>query len=174
MAWIIDPAHSQVGFSVKHMMVTTVHGRFRSYRGQIDFNPEAPLETKASIEIDVASVDTSNADRDGHLRTGDFFHAEEHPTITFKTTKIEPESDGFKVHGDLTMRGITKPIVLDAELSGVAKNGYGKTILGLSASGTIKRQDFGVSFHQLLETGGLAVADKVKLEIDVQAYREEE
>lgn len=172
MAWVIDSVHSHVGFSVKHMMVTTVRGRFTSYRGRIDFDPKDPSKATVEAEIDVASVDTDNADRDNHLRTGDFFDAEHHPKMLFKSTSIEPKGDLFVVHGDLTLRGVTKAITLDVEVAGVAMNPYGKEVAGMSATGVLRRQDFGLNFHQLLDTGGVAVGDKVKVEIEVQASQE--
>lgn len=174
MAWVIDPMHSQVGFSVKHMMVTTVRGRFSSYRGKIEFDPKAPTKGSVEVEIDVKSVETGQADRDNHLRTGDFFDVANHPTMTFKSTSVEQKSDDeLVVHGDLTLRGVTKPVDLAVELGGVAKNTYGKMVVGMTATTTIKRQDFGVNFHQVLETGGVAVSDKVKIELEIQAYQEE-
>jgi polyisoprenoid-binding protein YceI len=172
--WIIDTAHTHVGFSVKHMMVTTVRGQFKSYRGALTLDVQDFARSRFEGEIDVASVDTGNADRDAHLRTSDFFDAPNHPTIAFKSTRIEPKSEGeYVVTGDLTIRGVTKPVTLEVELHGTSKNPYGKTVAGLSARGTINRKDFGVSFNALLETGGVAVGEKVKLEIDLEAVQVE-
>jgi polyisoprenoid-binding protein YceI len=169
MAWVIDNVHSHVGFSVKHMMVTTVRGQFRQYRGTLRLDPKDFTRSTFEGAIDVASIDTGNADRDTHLRTNDFFDAPNHPTITFKSSRIEPKGEGeYTVHGDLTIRGVTKPIALDVEFGGTGKNPYGKTVAGVSARGTINRKDFGVSFNALLETGGVAVGEKVKLEVDVE------
>ena len=170
MTWQIDNVHSHVGFSVKHMMVTTVRGQFRNYRGKVNIDPTDFTRSTFEGEIDVASVDTGNPDRDNHLRTGDFFDAQNHPTITFKSTKIEATDDGqYAVTGAITIRGVTKPIVLDVEYLGTAKNPYGKTVAGLSVRGTLNRKDFGVNFNAVLETGGVAVGEKVKLEVDVEA-----
>jgi polyisoprenoid-binding protein YceI len=175
MSWSIDTVHTHVGFSVKHMMVTTVRGQFRSYRGTLRLDAKDFARSKFEGEIDVASIDTGNVDRDNHLRTNDFFDAANHPKITFKSTRIEPKSDAeYTVHGDLTIRGVTKPVALDVEFHGTSKNPYGKTVAGLSASGTINRKDFGVSFNALLETGGVAVAEKVKLDLDVELIAAEE
>jgi polyisoprenoid-binding protein YceI len=169
MAWVIDNVHSHVGFSVKHMMVTTVRGQFRQYRGTLRLDPKDFTRSTFEGAIDVASIDTGNADRDTHLRTNDFFDAPNHPTITFKSSRIEPKGEGeYTVHGDLTIRGVTKPIALDVEFGGTGKNPYGKTVAGVSARGTINRKDFGVHFNALLETGGVAVGEKVKLEVDVE------
>jgi polyisoprenoid-binding protein YceI len=169
MKWTVDPVHSHVGFSVRHMMVTTVRGAFTSYSGTLELDPADFTRSRITGEIDAASVDTKNADRDNHLRTNEFFDVANHPKITFTSTRIEPKDDGYVVHGDLTIRGVTKPVALDVEYGGTSKNPYGQTVAGLSATGTINRKDFGVQFHALLETGGVAVGDKVKLEIEVQA-----
>jgi polyisoprenoid-binding protein YceI len=175
MTWSIDTVHSHVGFSVKHMMVATVRGQFKSYSGTLRLDPKDFTRSRFEGEIDVASVDTGNVDRDNHLRTNDFFDAPNHPKITFKSARIEPKADGeYAVHGDLTIRGVTKPVSLDVEFHGTSKNPYGKTVAGLSARGTIHRKDFGVSFNAVLETGGVAVAEKVKLEIDLEAVAAEE
>jgi polyisoprenoid-binding protein YceI len=170
MAWVIDKVHSHVGFTVKHMMVTTVRGQFRDYRGTLRLDPKDFTRSTFEGEIDVASIDTGNADRDAHLRTNDFFDAPNHPKITFKSTRIEAKGEGeYAVHGDLTIRGVTKPITLDVEFGGTGKNPYGKTVAGFGARGVINRKDFGVSFNAPLETGGVIVGEKVKLELDVEA-----
>lgn len=174
MPWILDTVHSHVGFSVKHAMVSTVRGQFKSYRGELNIDPQDFTRSTFQGEIDVASIDTNNADRDNHLRTNDFFDATNHPKITFKSTGITSKGDGeYAVTGDLTIRGVTKPISLNVEFSGTAKNPYGKTVSGFSARGEINRKDFGVSFNALLETGGVIVSDKVKLELDIEAVHEE-
>lgn len=175
MSWLIDNVHTHVGFSVKHMMVTTVRGQFKAYRGQIALDPQDFTRSRFEGEIEVASVETGNADRDNHLRTSDFFDAPNHPRITFSSTRIEAKGDGeYLVHGDLTIRGVSRPVALDVEYHGTAKNPWGKTVAGLSARGTINRKDFGVSYNALLETGGVAVGEKVKLEIDVEAVYAED
>ena len=173
MAWNLDSTHSHVGFSVKHMMVTTVRGQFKTYSAK--FNLDATDFAKSTFEgeIDVASIDTANADRDVHLRTNDFFDAPNHPKIKFKSTSIESKGGSdYIVHGDLTIRGIMKPVALVAEFFGTSKNPYGKTVAGLSAHTTVNRKDFGVNFNAVLETGGIAISDKVTLELDLQAVQE--
>jgi polyisoprenoid-binding protein YceI len=175
MPWNLDPVHTHIGFSVKHMMVTTVRGQFRAYRGTVRLDPKDFARSSFEGEIDVASIDTGVADRDNHLRSNDFFDAPNHPKIKFKSSRIEPKGDGeFVVHGDITIRGVTRPIALDVEFHGTSKNPYGKTVAGLTASGTVNRKDFGVSFNALLETGGVAVGEKVKLEVEVEAVYAEE
>jgi polyisoprenoid-binding protein YceI len=169
MSWIIDNVHTHVGFSVKHMMVTTVRGQFREYRGTLALDTADFTRSSFEGEIDVASIDTGNGQRDDHLRTNDFFDAPNHPKITFKSTSIEPKGDGeYVVHGDLTIRGVTKPVTFDVEFHGTSKNPWGKTVAGLSARGTVNRKDFGVSYNALLEAGGVAVGEKVKIEIDAE------
>jgi len=173
-SWAIDTVHTHVGFSVKHMMVTTVRGQFRTYRGTVKLDPKDFLKSTFEGEIDVASVDTGNNDRDNHLRTNDFFDVANHPKISFKSKKIELKDEGeYVVHGDITIRGVTKPVALEVEFHGVSKNPYGKTVAGVSAKTTINRKDFGVNFNALLETGGVAVGEKVKLEVDAELIYEE-
>jgi polyisoprenoid-binding protein YceI len=170
MSFIIDSVHSHVGFSVKHMMVSTVRGQFRKFDGKIRLDADNFAKSSFEGEIDVASIDTGNSDRDNHLRTNDFFDAPNHPKITFKSTNIVARGGNeYLVHGDLTIRGVTKPVALDVEFSGTAKNPYGKTVAGLSASAVVNRKDFGVNFNAILETGGVAVGEKVKLELELEA-----
>ncbi len=174
MGFKVDTIHTHVGFSVKHLMVTTVRGQFRSYRGSVKLDPKDFSKSSFEGEIDVASVDTGNEDRDNHLRTNDFFDVANHPKITFKSTKIVLKDGGeYTVTGDFTMRGVTKPISFDVEFLGVSKNPYGKTVAGLSAKATINRKDFGVNFNAVLEAGGLAISENVKVEIDVELLHDE-
>ena len=172
MIWTVDPIHSHVGFSVRHMMVTTVRGTFSTYSGTFELDPADFTKSTISGQIEVASIDTKNADRDNHLRTGDFFDVANHPKITFASTRIEAKGDGYVVHGDLTIRGVTHAVALDVEYAGTSKNPYGQTVAGVSATGSLNRRDFGLVYNALLETGGVAVSDKVKLEIEVQARSE--
>ncbi len=169
MSWSIDTVHTHVSFSARHMMVTTVRGQFKEYRGAVKLDPADFTRSTFEGEIDVASIDTGNSQRDDHLRTSDFFDAPNHPKILFKSTRIEPKGDGeFVVHGDITIRGVTKPLALEVEFHGTSKNPWGKTVAGLSARGTVNRKDFGVSYNAVLEAGGVAVSEKVKLEIDAE------
>jgi polyisoprenoid-binding protein YceI len=151
------------------MMVSTVRGQFKAYRGTLDLDTNDFTRSRFTGEIDVASIDTGSPDRDAHVRTNDFFDAASHPKITFASTRIEKKGDGYVVHGDLGIRGVTRPVALEVEFLGTSKNPYGKTVAGMSVRGTINRKDFGVSFNAILETGGVAVSDKVKLEVDVEA-----
>jgi len=177
MSWTIDPAHSRVGFAIKHMMISTVRGEFTEFEGEITLDEQDPSRSQATGRVTVSSIDTGNAERDGHLRSADFFDAEKHPTITFVSRRIEPQSgDSFRVTGDLTMHGVTKELTLDAELTAPAKDPWGNMRRGVNLTGSLNRKDFGLTWNQALETGGFLVDDKVKLEIDlevVQASREE-
>jgi polyisoprenoid-binding protein YceI len=173
MSWVIDKVHSHVGFTVRHMMVATARGQFKEYGGTLSLDAADFSKSVFEGSIDVASIDTGNADRDNHLRANDFFDVPNHPKITYKSSRIEPKGEGeFVVHGDLTIRGVTKPLALEVEFHGTSKNPYGKTVAGLSAHGTINRKDFGVAFNIALETGGFALADKVKLELNIELVQE--
>jgi polyisoprenoid-binding protein YceI len=175
MAWKIDTVHSHVSFSVKHMMVTTVRGKFGSYRGSVRLDPKDFTRSSFEGEIDVASIDTGNVDRDNHLRTNDFFDAANHPKITFKSTAIEPKGEGeYLVRGDITIRGVTRPVALDVEYRGTSKSPYGQTLTGIGVTGSLNRKDFGVNFNAPLETGGVVVGEKVKLELDIEAIQVDE
>lgn len=170
MPWTIDTLHTHVGFSVKHMMISTVRGQFKTYAGTFDLDPKDFTKSKFAGEVEVASVDTGVADRDNHLRTSDFFDVANHPKITFTSTSIEAKGEGeYAVTGDLTMRGVTKPVTFAVEFGGVHKNPWGKTVAGVSAHATISRKEFGVAWGAVLETGGVVVGDKVKIEIEAEA-----
>ena len=170
MTWTVDSVHSHVGFSVRHMMVTTVRGQFHTYSGQASLDATDFTKSSFSGEIDVTSIDTANSDRDNHLRTGDFFDVARFPKIGFTSSAITKQGDGeFKVTGQLTLRGVTKPVELVVEFAGTSKNPRtGQTVAGLSARGSISRKDYGMEFNAVLDTGGLMVSDGVKLELDLQ------
>jgi polyisoprenoid-binding protein YceI len=165
----IDPTHTELGFAVRHMAVSKVRGRFSTFEGTIDI-AENPAESKVSVTIEAGSVDTRDENRDGHLKTNDFFDVENHPTWKFVSTSVEPEGPSeFKVVGDLTIRGVTRPVTLDATLEGVVKDPYGNHRVGFSASTSINRDDFGVAFGAVMEAGGLVVAKKVDIQIELEA-----
>jgi polyisoprenoid-binding protein YceI len=170
MPFQIDKAHSHVGFSVKHVMVSTVRGQFKDYSGTLKLDTKDFTRSQFEGEVDVASVDTGNADRDQHLRTNDFFDVPNHPKLTFRSTGIVAKGEGeYEVRGDITIRGVTKPIALEVEFLGTSTTPYGKSVAGFSARGSLNRKDFGVAFNAVLETGGVAVSDKVKIEVDIEA-----
>jgi len=167
--YAIDGSHTQVGFAVRHMAVSKVRGRFSTFEGTLDL-AEDPVDSKVSLTIDANSVDTRDENRDNHLRTSDFFDVANHPTWTFVSTAVQPDSPTkWKVQGDLTIRGVTRPVTLDVTLEGVVKDPYGNHRVGFSASTTIDREDFGVSFGAVMEAGGLVVAKKVDIEIELEA-----
>ena len=170
MSWTIDSTHTHVGFSVKHMMVTTVRGQFKTYTGKVNLDRTDFTKSTFDGEVDVTSIDTGVVDRDNHLRSNDFFDAQNHPKMTFKSTRIEGKNDSeYIVHGDLTIRGVTRPIALDVEYGGTRKSPYGKTVVGISAHGSVNRKDFGLNWNAVLEAGGVMVAEKVKIEVELEA-----
>jgi polyisoprenoid-binding protein YceI len=171
--WTLDPAHSRVGFSARHAMVATVRGSFGKFDGAITIKGTEPAAVSTTVTIDATSIDTQNADRDNHLRANDFLDVPNHSTITFTSTGVKPgdDSDSYVLLGDLTIRGVTKPVELDVEFQGLATDPFGNVRAGFEAHGSINRKDFGVNFHAGLEAGGLLVSDKVKIDIDVSAIK---
>ena len=175
MTWQIDSAHSNIYFTARHMMISKVRGQFETFSGTVNFDPENPANTTVDVEIDVTSVNTKDEQRDGHLKSPDFFDAENHPVATFKSTKVVQEAeDEGKLYGELTVRGVTKEVVLDVEYAGIAKSPWGTTSAGFSASTTLNRKDFGLNWNQALETGGVLVGEKIKLEIELELVQQEE
>jgi polyisoprenoid-binding protein YceI len=169
MAWDFDPAHTTIGFSAKHMMVTTVRGKFTKYSGELDLNEQHPEQSKVSVTIETASLTTGQEQRDGHLRSPDFFDVANYPTITFKSTRVEKKGeDRYQLFGDLTIRGVTREVPLDVTVEGHGKTPYGKHVAGFTITGTITRKDFGLNWNVALETGGWLVSEQVKLEIEVE------
>ncbi len=166
--YALDVAHSQVGFAVRHMAVSKVRGRFTKFDGTIQV-AEDPTQSSVNVTIDANSVDTQDETRNNHLRTNDFFDVENHPTWTFVSTSVVPDGKKWKVTGDLTIRGITRPVTLETSLEGVVKDPYGNLRAGFSATAEIDREDFDVSFGAVMDAGGLVVAKKVTIEIDAEA-----
>jgi polyisoprenoid-binding protein YceI len=175
MAWHIDAAHSEIQFSVKHMMIATVRGRFTQFTGTIEADEQNPTAGQVTVQIDAASLDTGNEQRDAHLRSPDFFNVQQFPLITFRSTTIEPrgESEG-KLHGELTIRDVTKPVVLDVEYAGTAKSPWGTTSAGFSAQTKINRKEWGLNWNVALETGGWLVSDEIKISIEVELIKQEQ
>ncbi|HEY3873411.1 MAG TPA: YceI family protein [Actinocrinis sp.] len=166
--WTLDPAHCEIGFTVRHMMVSKVRGQFTSFEGTIT-TAEDPLQSSGTAVIDLASITTHNEQRDGHLRSADFFHVEADPKMTFHTTSLRPDGDGFVAVGDLTIRGVTKPIELAVEFGGIGPDAYGGTRLGLSATGSLSRSDYGVNWNAAIEGGGVVVSEKVQISLEIEA-----
>ena len=175
ITWQIDPAHSAVEFAVKHMMFTTVRGRFKDVKGTIEVDQKNPDKSTVNVEIGAASIDTGVADRDGHLRSGDFLDTEKFPAITFRSKRVEGAAnkpgDRFKVIGDLSIRGTTTEVTLDAVFEGTGTDPWGGTRAGVRATTTIDRRDWGLKWNQALETGGILVANEVRIEIEAQAVK---
>ncbi len=170
--WQIDPAHTNVEFTVRHMMISNVKGQFQKTTGTITTNGSDPASATIDATIDASSVDTRVERRDNHLKSPDFLDVAKYPTITFKSTKVEADGPGkFKVTGDLTLHGVTKPVVLDVESSGAPVKVMGGLHAGASATTKIKRSDFGLTWNKALETGGVVVGDEVAISIDVEAIK---
>lgn len=166
--WSIDPVHSELGFTVRHMMVSKVRGKFERFEGTI-VTADNSLESITTATVDMSSITTGNEQRDTHLRSEDFFDADKHPQMTYRSTGIRPQGDHFLVDGELTIRGITKPITLTVEANGFGPDDYGGIRAGFSASGELNRRDFGVNWNAALEGGGVVVSDTVQLNIEIEA-----
>jgi polyisoprenoid-binding protein YceI len=167
--WTIDPVHSSVEFAVRHLMITTVKGRFAEVSGTVVLDPAEPAASTAEIAIGAASIDTREAQRDAHLRSADFFDVDKFPAITFRSTRLEGAPDRpFRLVGELTMRGVSREVLLAVTPEGRSTDPWGGTRSGFSATTTIRRSDFGLTWNQLLETGGLAVSDEVRISIELQ------
>ncbi len=171
--WTVDPAHTHVEFAIRHMMIATVKGRFGAVAGTVLLDEAQPGKSAVNVTIDVASIDTREAQRDGHLRSADFFDAETFPKMTFRSTRVErTAADRFKVAGELTIRAVSRPVVLDVTAEGRGKDPWGNERAGFSASGAIKRSDFGLTWNQTLETGGVLVGDEVKISVDAELVKQ--
>ncbi|MEU6741523.1 YceI family protein [Streptosporangium sandarakinum] len=167
--FVLDAAHTRVGFVVKHMMVSKTRGNFTDFAGKVVV-AENPLESSAELTIQAASINTGNADRDGHLRSGDFLEAEKYPEVTFRSTRVAGHSgDEFTLVGDLTIRDVTKEVELTVEYGGAGTNPWGQDVWGFSISTEIDREEFGLTWNQALETGGVLIGRKVKIEIEGEA-----
>lgn len=172
--WNLDPTHSEITFKVKHLMISTVTGQFKK------FNIEGETETndfnsvnKIEFTADVASIDTNNEQRDAHLKSADFFKAEEHPQIKFSGKKYETDGNEGKLYGDVTIAGITKPIILDVEFGGIVKDPYGQTKAGFTVSGKLSRKEFGITYGSTAETGGVLLGDEIKINAEIQLVKQQ-
>ena len=165
--WAIDPIHSEVGFSVRHMMVSKVRGKFEKVEGTFVTGP-TPLESSVNATIDAASITTSQGDRDNHVRSEDFLHVEKHPHITFQSTGVRQDGGDYLLEGNLTIRDVTRPVTLTLEINGFGPDAYGGTRAGFSATGEINRHDFGVSYNGPIPGGGVAVSEKVTINIEAE------
>jgi len=172
MTWQLDATHSQVVFGVKHMVISTVRGHFDVIRGTIEFDEAHPENASIEAEADVTSINTRDKNRDAHLLSPDFFDAQQHPVISFKSTKIERAGNDYKVTGDFTMHGVTRSVVFDVEYGGTIKDPYGLLRAGFNGRTKISRKDWGLTYGSLLETGGAIVGDEVKIEFELEAVKQ--
>jgi polyisoprenoid-binding protein YceI len=169
--YVIDASHSRLGFSARHAMVTTVRGQFGDFDGTARVDAENPAASTVSIDIRPASIATGSADRDGHLVSADFFDVENHPAITFVSTHVERDGAEWTITGDLTIKGVTRPVTIPFEETGTAVDPFGNTRVGFEGATTINRKDWDLSWNAALETGGVLVSEKIKLEFDVSAIK---
>ncbi len=168
--WSVDPTHTRIGFIARHMMVAKVRGSFSDFSADIQVADD-PLRSTLTAEVRMASIDTGNGDRDGHLRTNDFFDIEQYPTMSLRSTRFEAQGGLVKLHADLTIKGVTKPVVFDLEFDGTGQDPWGGTRAGFSATATINRKDWGIEWNAPLETGGVLVGEKVQIELDVELVK---
>ena len=169
MSWQVDQAHSHIEATVRHMMISNVRGKFEKFTVDAQIDEEHPEQSQVTVVIDAASINTKNEQRDGHLRSVDFLDVEKHPTITFKSTRANKGGDSHgKLHGDLTIRGVTRPVVLDVAYSGQAKSPWGTINAGFSAVAKVSRKDWNLNWNAALETGGWLVGDEVKIDIEIE------
>ncbi len=170
--WIIDTNHSEVGFKVRHLVISNASGKFTSFEGTVESDKEDFSDAKASFSADIDSIHTGNEQRDGHLKSADFFDAAKYPKLSFVSTGITKNGGNeFLVKGDLSIHGITKPVELKAEFGGSQKDFYGNTVAGFELNGKINRQDFGLTWSAVTETGGIVVSDEVKLHINAELIK---
>ena len=172
MSWKIDNAHSLVEFSVRHMMISTVRGRFERFSGTVEFNENDPAASSVDVQIEAASINTNEPQRDNHLRSADFFEAETYPHLTFKSTRVEKvDENNGRIYGELTIRNVTRPVVLETEYNGQAKSPWGSTSAGFTANTKINRKDWNLVWNQALETGGVLVGDEIKIHIELEIVK---
>ena len=170
--WTIDPTHTTIGFSARHAMVAKVRGRFEDFAGEFVLDGASPSASTANLTVQLASIDTKNADRDAHLKSAEFFDVETFPTMTFTSTSVEGSGPKFTVHGDLSVHGVTKNIPVHFELVGVSTDPWGGTRIGFEGHAELSRKDFGLTWNVALETGGVLVSDTIKIELDVEAIKQ--
>lgn len=170
--WDMDPAHTRLGFAARHAMVATVRGNFGIFSGVIEIDQADPSRSGAEVEIDAASISTGNEQRDQHLRSADFLDVENHPTLTFRSTRAEAvDSDTYRLSGELTIKGQSQPVTIELDFQGSSPDPFGNTRAGFEGRATINRKDFGLTFNVAIEGGGVLLGDKVKIELDVSAIR---
>jgi polyisoprenoid-binding protein YceI len=170
--YTLDTSHSRLGFSARHAMVTTVRGHFKEFSGTAHVDTANPAASKVEVSIEASSIDTGNADRNGHLVSADFFEVESHPKLTFVSTQVErADETTWVITGDLTIKGVSKPVTIEFEQTGSARDPFGNLRVGFEGSTTINRKDWGLTWNAALETGGVLVSDRIKLEFDISAIQ---
>ena len=175
MSWTIDSAHTEVNFSVRHMMISNVRGQFQKLSGTVEFDEKNPINTTVDVQIETASVNTKDEKRDGHLKSPDFFDAEKYPYLTFKGKRVDVKDKTHAVlYGDLTIRDVTREVALDVEFNGQAKSPWGTTSAGFTARTQIKRKNWGLNWNVALETGGLLVGDDINITIELEIVKQPE
>jgi len=171
--WILDETHSELGFKIKHLMISNVSGAFTKFNVQTETSSEDFSDAKVAATVEVSSINTNNSQRDEHLRNADFFEVQSHPNLVFTSTKVERlDSDSFNLFGDLTIKDITKPVKLSVEYNGIAKDPWGNVKAGFTINGKINRKDFGISYNAAMETGGLMLGEEVKINGDIQLVKQ--
>jgi polyisoprenoid-binding protein YceI len=173
--WILDPTHSELGFKIKHLMISNISGSLKNFQIVVETEDEDDFSTaKVELTADMASISTNNEQRDAHLRNSDFFDVDKHPELIFRSTRVEMlDNQNFRLHGDLTLKGITKPVILNVEFSNVTKDPWGGERAGFVITGKINRSHWGVNFNSVLETGGLALSDEVRINSEVQLVKQD-
>jgi len=175
MSWQLDKAHSSINFSVRHMMISTVRGRFEDFEGTFEVNEADPSQSKIAVEIQAASINTKEPQRDGHLKSPDFFDVEKYPTITFKSKRVEKvDNQNVRLVGDLTIKDVTKEVVLNVEYAGQAKSPWGTVNAGFTAQTKISRKEWGLTWNVALETGGVLVGDEITISIELEIVKQAE
>lgn len=169
--FIVDSTHTSIGFGVKHMMVTTVRGRFTEFAGEIEVEGEDPTTARGTVTIQTASIDTQNEQRDAHLRSADFFDAAQYPEVTYTISGVTKNGDSYRVNGDLTMHGVTRPVELTVAVEDAFLDPFGNQRIGIAATGTLNRTEWGLTWNQTLEAGRLLVSEQIKLEIEAALVR---
>lgn len=170
--WAVEPTHSELGFKIKHLMISHVTGFFKEFEATVDMNENDFTTAKVNATINIASVDTKNSMRDEHLRNSDFFEADKFPEMKFSSTKVEADDNDYIVHGELTMKGITKPVKLNVNFSGVMKDPWGGLRAGFTIEGKIKRSEWGLSFNSILDNGGVGLGEEVKIFAELQMVKQ--
>jgi polyisoprenoid-binding protein YceI len=171
--WNVDATHSSIDFTIKHMMIAKVKGSFNSFEAQIEADPEDLTTANVQFSIDLSSIDTRNADRDNHLRTGDFFDIEQYPKMTFQSTSITKKGEGeYNVTGNVSLHGVTRPESFTVSFEGAGKDPWGNEKVGFSGNGSLKRSDYGLTYNAALETGGFLIGDEVKVSIEIEAAKQ--